>query len=71
MLMFTIVYLYSKAIRKYHCMAGRNFKKNVKSHVDHNVVKMSYTLVSSRAQHIAIFFSVVGSSLKDKFIFLK
>lgn len=52
---------------KYHCMVGRNI---VKSRV-HNVVKMSYTLVFSRALHIAIFFTIVGSSLKENFTVLK
>ena len=55
-------------LRKYHCMVGRNI---VKSRVHHNVVKMSYTLVFSRALHIAIFFTIVVSSLKEKFTVLK
>ena len=60
-------------LRKYHCMVGRNIFKNVKSRFHHNVVKMSYTLVFSRALHvhIAIFFTIVGSSLKEKFTVLK
>ena len=58
-------------LRKYHSMVGRNIFKNVKSLVHHNVVKMSYTLVFSRALHIAIFFTIVVSSLKEKFTVLK
>ena len=49
-------------------MVGRNIFKNVKSRVHHNVVKMSYTLVFSRALHVAIFFAIVGSSLKENLL---
>ena len=52
-------------------MVGRNIFKNVKSRIHHNVVKLSYTLVFSRALHIAIFFTIVGSKLKEKFTVLK
>ena len=51
-------------------MVGRNIFKNVKSRIHHNVVKLSYTLVFSRALHIAIFFTIVGSKLKEKFTVL-
>ena len=55
-------------LRKCDCMVGRNIFKNVKSRVHHNVAKMSYTLVFSRALHIAIFFTIVGSSLKENLL---
>ena len=74
MLMFTIVYLYPKAILHYESITvwlEEIFFKNVQSRVHHNVVKMSYTLVFSRALHIAIFFTIVVSSLKEKFTVLK
>ena len=74
MLMFTIVYLYFKAVILHYKSITYGWKKcfqNVKSHIDHNLVKMSYTLVFSRALYIAAFFSVVGFSLGEEFILLK
>ena len=52
-------------------MVGKNVFQNVKSHIDRNILKMSYALVFSRALYIATFFSFVGSSLGEKFILLK
>ena len=40
-------------------MVGKNVFQNVKSHIDHDMVKMSYALVFSRALYIATFFSLL------------